>query len=311
MLCVRGIAASGLVCTLLAVSGCKKEEKAAGAPLPVRVTEVVQKDVPIYREWVGQTIGSVDIELRARVAGWLQGIHFTEGSQVKKGTLLYTIDDNELRQAVAEARGRRAQAQTLLSKASSDVARYRPLAAAGAVSRRDLESALVEQGSRQGEVDAAKASLEVAQINLGYASIYSPIDGLIGISAARVGDFVGRPPNPVILNTISKIDTVRVRFSISEAEYLDLANRVMQKGMPGAAERKDKFQMVLADGSVYKERGTVLFLQRQVDWNPAARSCLSKPAATHPPRAVRSRQGGVRGSEGRDDRPRESHPGDP
>jgi membrane fusion protein, multidrug efflux system len=274
-----------VVSMLLMVSllGCSKEGPSATPPLPVKTTEVVQRDVPIYKEWVGQTIGAVDIELRARVAGWLQGMHFTEGTEVRKGALLYTIDQSELKQAVAEARGRLAQTRTLMMRAKSDVNRYRPLAQAGAVSQRDLESAEAEYGARQGEVDAAQASLNVAEINLGYASVTAPIDGLVGISLARVGDFVGRPPNPVILNTISRIDTIHVRFSITEAEYLDLANRLMPKGRPAAEQRKGKFQMVLADGSVYAERGTVLFLQRQVD---ASTGTLQLEAAFPNPRRL-------------------------
>ncbi len=268
---------------IFSLPGCTKEEPPAAPPLPAKTTEVVQRDVPIYKEWVGQTIGALDIELRARVAGWLQGIHFTEGSEVKKGTLLYTIDQSELKQAVAEAKGRLAQARTFMIRARSDVNRYRPLAQAGAVSKRDLEAAEAEYGARKGEVDAAQASLNVAEINLGYASVYAPINGLIGISQARVGDFVGRPPNPVILNTISSIDTIHVRFSISEAEYLDLSNRLMPKGRPSMEERKGKFQMVLADGAVYPERGTVLFLQRQVD---ASTGTLQMEAAFPNPRRL-------------------------
>jgi membrane fusion protein, multidrug efflux system len=274
-----------VVSLLLMVSffGCSKEGPSAAPPLPVKTTEVVQRDVPIYKEWVGQTTGAVDIELRARVAGWLQGMHFSEGTEVKKGTLLYTIDQSELKQAVAEAKGRLAQARTLMMRAKSDVNRYRPLAQAGAVSQRDLESAEAEYGARQGEVDAAQASLNVAEINLGYASLTAPIDGLVGISLARVGDFVGRPPNPVILNTISRIDTIHVRFSITEAEYLDLANKFAKKGTPSAQDRTGKFQMILADGSVYSERGTVLFLQRQVD---ASTGTLQLEAAFPNPRRL-------------------------
>ena len=273
---------------MVSLFGCSKEGPSAAPPLPVKTTEVVQRDVPIYKEWVGQTTGAVDIELRARVAGWLQGMHFSEGTEVKKGTLLYTIDQSELKQAVAEAKGRLAQARTLMVRARSDVNRYRPLAQAGAVSKRDLEAAEAEYGSRKGEVDAAQAALSVAEINLGYASVYAPINGLVGISLARVGDFVGRPPNPVILNTISRIDTIHVRFSISEAEYLDLASRLMPKGMRSAEERKGRFQMILADGSVYSERGTVLFLQRQVD---ASTGTLQIEAAfANPKRLVRPGQ---------------------
>ena len=273
---------------IFSLLGCSKEAPPPAPPLPVKTTDVVQRDVPIYKEWVGQTIGALDIELRARVAGWLQGVHFTEGSEVKKGALLYTIDQSELKQAVAEAKGNLAQARTLMIRAKSDVNRYRPLAQAGAVSQRDLESAEAEYGARKGEVDAAQASLNVAEINLGYASVYAPINGLIGISLARVGDFVGRPPNPVILNTISSIDTIHVRFSISEAEYLDLASRLMPKGMRTAEERKERFQMILADGSVYSERGTVLFLQRQVD---ASTGTLQIEAAfANPKRLIRPGQ---------------------
>ena len=277
-----------IISLLVSLDGCSKEAPPPAPPLPVKTTDVVQRDVPIYKEWVGQTIGALDIELRARVAGWLQGVHFTEGSEVKKGALLYTIDQSELKQAVAEAKGNLAQARTLMIRAKSDVNRYRPLAQAGAVSQRDLESAEAEYGARKGEVDAAQASLNVAEINLGYASVYAPINGLIGISLARVGDFVGRPPNPVILNTISSIDTIHVRFSISEAEYLDLASRLMPKGMRTAEERKERFQMILADGSVYAERGTVLFLQRQVD---ASTGTLQIEAAfANPKRLIRPGQ---------------------
>ncbi len=253
------------VLLLTILPGCKKEEQPAAAPLEVKVAEAVQRDVPIYKEWVGQTMGALDIEIRARVSGWLQGMHFREGTEVKKGALLYTIDQSELLQAVAEARARVAQARTLLARAKSDVERYRPLAEAGAVSRRDLEAAEAEYGARKGEVEAAQASLNVAQINLGYATVTAPIDGLIGISAARVGDFVGRPPNPVILNTISRMDSVHVRFSITEQEYLDLARRLATDPQRPQEPRKGKLEMILADGSVFPARGTLLFLQRQVD----------------------------------------------
>jgi membrane fusion protein (multidrug efflux system) len=250
---------------MIFLTGCQKEEQTAAPPLEVKVTESVRMDVPIFKEWTGQTRGSVDIEIRARVAGWLQGLYFEEGKEVAKDQLLYTIDPSELLQAVAHAKGVLAQAQTLLARAKSDVDRYRPLAAAGAVSQRDLERAEAEYGARLGEVEAARASLNVAEINLGYATIKAPVRGLIGLSAARLGEFVGRPPNPVILNTISRIDTIRVRFSISEQEYLDVANRLGEKTMPDKESRKGRLQLILADGSVYPERGTILFAERQID----------------------------------------------
>ncbi|MBE0571057.1 MAG: efflux RND transporter periplasmic adaptor subunit [Ignavibacteriaceae bacterium] len=240
------------------------EEAIEMKPFEVKVTNVVAKDVPITREWVGQTLGAVDIEIRARVDGWLQGIYFTEGSEVREGTLLYKIDATEYEQAVAEAQGNVASIRTLLTQAEDDVKRYTPLAEVGAVSKRDLEIAVSTYEARKGELDAALAALNISQINLGYATVTAPISGLIGISAARVGDFVGRPPNPVILNTISRIDSIHVRFSISEQEYLYLAKQFSQKENSKSTQKRE-LEMILADGSVYPEKGFVVFTQRQID----------------------------------------------
>jgi membrane fusion protein (multidrug efflux system) len=257
--------ATWTILALPVIGGCGKKEAPPPAVPQVKLVEAVKRDVPIMKEWVGQTIGMLDIEVRARVSGWLKGMYFTEGTEVKQGALLYTIDPSELQQAVAEAKGRVAQARTLMVRAKSDVDRYRPLAEAGAVSQRDLERALAEYGSRQGEVDAAQASLNVAEINLGYATITAPITGLIGISAARVSDYVGKLPNPIILNTISRIDSIHVRFSITEQEYLDLARRLeARRGQPSIA-KKTEIRMVLADGSVFPHSGRIIFAQRQID----------------------------------------------
>lgn len=241
-----------------------KEEKVVMKPLEVKVTKVAVQDVPITREWIGQTIGAVDIEIRARVNGWLEGMFFKEGSEVSKGSLLYTIDPTELKEAVAEAEAKVASAKTLLMQAEEDVKRYTPLSKAGAVSKRDLEIAISKYDSRKSEVDAAQASLNIAMVNLGYANIVAPITGLIGISAARVGDFVGRPPNPVILNTISRIDSVHVRFSISEQEYLYLVKKLAEKDKAEPVKKRE-FEMILADGSLYNQKGYVIFAQRQID----------------------------------------------
>jgi membrane fusion protein (multidrug efflux system) len=268
--------------------GCGTEEQSAMTPTEVRTVTVVQKNVPIIREWVGQTLGAVDIELRARVAGWLQSMHFQEGTEVKKGMLLYTIDTSELEQAVAEARGRVAAAQTLMVRAESDVNRYRPLAAAGAVSQRDLETAVAEYGARKGEVEAAQAALNLAEIDLGYARVKAPIDGLIGISAARVGDFVGRPPNPVILNTISRVDSIHVRFSITEQEYLELMRQLQAQTQQGVTRQKRVLEMILADGTRYPYKGSVSFFQRQID---AATGTLQFEASfPNPERLIRPGQ---------------------
>ena len=246
------------------IAACGEEEQQASAPPEVQIVKAVKMNVPVTGEWVGQTLGADDIEISARVEGWLQSINFREGSEVKKGTLLYTIDPSELREAVAQAEGRVAAVRTLFVQAEEDVKRYTPLAEVGAVSQRDLEIAISRYEAQKGELDAAMASLKETQIKLGYATVYAPITGLIGISAARVGDFVGRPPNAIILNTISRVDSIHVRFSISEQEYLDLIRRLDQikESLKG---QKREIEMVLADGSVYPQKGVISFAQRQID----------------------------------------------
>lgn len=276
----------GISLTFLTIS-CGEEEQPVGAAPEVQVVKAVKMDVPITGEWVGQTLGAVDIELRARVEGWLTGIYFREGSEVRQGTLLYTIDATELQEAVAEAEGRVASVRTLLVQAEDDVKRYTPLAEAGAVSQRDLEIALSRYESYKGELDAANASLNIAKTNLGYATVTAPITGLIGISAARVGDFVGRPPNAIILNTISRVDSIHVRFSISEQEYLDLMRRLEQikASLKG---KKREIEMVLSDGSVYPQKGVISFAQRQID--AATGTLLFEASFPNPQRTLRPGQ---------------------
>ena len=277
---LTGRLAIGAAVLILGIAGCGKEEKAAPVSREVKVVVAVTKDVPIEREWVGETMGAVDVEIRARIDGWLTGIEFKDGSRVTKGQLLYSIDPTEREQAVAEAKGRLASSQTLFARAKSDVDRYGPLAASGAVSKRDLEQAEAEYGARKGEVEAAAASMRIAEVNLGYARIYSPLDGLIGISRARVGDYVGKPPNPVQLNTVSQIDSIHVRFSVTEQQYLEFVRRSPSKDTSRA---KIELSLTLADGSAYPLKGFALYAQREVD---AATGTLRIEASFPNPRMI-------------------------
>ena len=206
---------------LLFFSCGQKEEQQAQAP-PPQVTVVVTqaKDVPIYQEFVGQIYGFKDIAIRARVEGFLEGIHFEEGSRVEKGALLYTLESQPFEADVAAKMSAVAGAKTMLAKAKSDLDRIEPLAKEKAVSESDLDSAVAQHEAYIESVKAAEANLRASKIQLGYTKIYSPISGIIGKTKAKVGDFVGRSPNPVILNTVSRIDTILVEFFITETQYL-------------------------------------------------------------------------------------------
>jgi len=255
---------------LLLVTGCGKQPEAPAAPpsIQVSVAEVATEDVPIYGEWVGEARGRADIEIRARVTGFLTGLHFLEGGLVKKGQLLYTIDQSELLESVAASQARLAAAKTELAYAETDVARYRPLAEINAVSRRDLDSAVAREDAARAGVEAAEAMLRLAEIDLSYSNIKSPMDGLIGLTKAKVGDYVGQSPNPVVLNTVSDINPIHVRFPIGEREYLDLARRIPPEDRdqrPGEQRNQIPLELILADGTVHPHPGHAKFVERSVD----------------------------------------------
>jgi membrane fusion protein (multidrug efflux system) len=245
---------------------CSKDEVASVESLPdITVVEVIQRDVPVNRDFVGEIYGFQDIPIRARVEGYLEGVHFEEGFPVKKGQLLYSIDPEPLEERVASMQSRVAEAQTYLVNAENELARYKPLAEINAVSKSDLDAAQASRDAAEAALEAANANLRFAKIELSYTKIYSPIDGLIGKTEAREGEFVGRDPNPVILNVVSQIDKVRVQFFLTESEYLAVY-REFRASMDQDVKRKNNnIELILADGSLYEEKGDVEFLGRDID----------------------------------------------
>lgn len=255
-----------LVFFVLFVTSCNQKQQKAPVP-EIPVIEVIQKDVPIYEEFVGEIFGEKDIPIRARVEGFLEGIHFEEGFKVNRGQLLYTIDPKPLEARVNAQQSHVAEAETMLAKAKSDLDRYKPLAEKNAVSKSDLDAAQAQYDAALSSLEAAKANLKSAQIELGYTKIYSPLTGIIGKTQAKVGDFVGRDPNPVILNVVSKTDHVKVIFFITEADYLELFREVSETGQVKRAKQREEgaLELILADGSVYNHKGRVDFIDRGID----------------------------------------------
>jgi membrane fusion protein (multidrug efflux system) len=248
---------------------CSRKKPKEAAPPEIPVVEVIRKDVPIFKEFVGQVYGYSDIPIRARVNGFLTGIYFEEGFAVKKGQLLYTIDPAPFQAKVATQESQLAAAKTQLAKAESDLNRIKPLAAINAVSKSDLDAATAEYEAAKSYVEAMESNLKYAKIDLSYCRIKSPIDGVIGKTKARVGEFVGQNPNPVILNTVSIIDTVRVEFFLPEADYIRLTrvyNELRDFNPELASKNRNRtMQLILADGSTFKYKGYVNFINREVD----------------------------------------------
>jgi membrane fusion protein (multidrug efflux system) len=250
-----------VLATLLAA--CGAEAPPVAKPPEMEVFEVVKRDTRIMQDFVGQTRGSTDIPIRARVEGFLESRTFSEGRSVTKGQLLYTIDPRQFSAKVAEAQGRLAESRTMLAKAKADLARIKPLAEMKAVSQQDLDASVAQRDAALGSVQASEAQLDLANIELGYTKVHSPIDGFIGISEAQVGEFVGAPPNPVVLNFVSLTDPIRVRFSINERDYLRLSRALAKRrhqGIEITEEERSELdvELILADGSIHSHKGRIV-----------------------------------------------------
>jgi membrane fusion protein (multidrug efflux system) len=251
---------------LAAASACAKEAAPVAPPPPeVLVAAPLQRDVPVYMELVGQAAGFQDVEIRARVEGFLETMTFTEGSLVRKGQLLYTIDPKPLQAVLANAKANLATSQARLEKAVNDVKRLTPLAAQQAVSQQELDNASAQRDAAVAQVDAGRAAVEKAELDLGYTKIYAPLDGLIGTTKVKAGNLVGRGESTLLV-TISQIDPILFRAGIAEAEYLRVARRVQEQREKGIVRgEKTPIQLILADGTVHPQQGYLDAVERNVD----------------------------------------------
>ncbi len=245
------VAAAGAAALL---GGCVKQAPVAPPPPEVYVTPVVQKDVPVYLDLVGQTEGFQDVEIRARVEGFLETVNFREGSFVRKGDLLYQIDPKPLEAILAAAKADLATTKARLAKTDNDVARYKPLVEQQAVSRQELDNALSAQEAARAQVDAGKAAVDKAALDLGYAHITSPIDGLVGTTNVKPGNLVGRGES-TLLTTVSQVDPILFRAGISEAEYLRLGRELLERGGADGSNKWKPIELLLADGTVHPQKG--------------------------------------------------------
>lgn len=287
------VAAVIIAAAILASCGHGDTENKANVEQPaptVVVATVRQATIPITEDFQG-TIGAVEsVEIRARVPGVLERAPFKEGDLVRKGDLIFQIQQNEyvaaLRVAQAQlatgraqggqARGNLFSREAALARANTTVARDRPLAADKAIPQKDLDNAIQNAEIARGDVDVARAQIESAsaatlggqaavdnaQINLGYTTIYAPVTGLIGFLNYDVGNVVGGPATQV-LDTISTIDPVKITFGLDEPTYLALSGT--RGTETGASLRGQPLQVVLANDSTYPYEGTVYAISPTID----------------------------------------------
>jgi len=260
---------SGAIFAALAIvgifaSGCNRGRAASALPTPeVEVATVVQRDVPVFSEWVATLDGYVNAQIRPQVSGYIIKQNYTEGSLVRKGQVLFEIDPRPFVAALDRAKADLAQAQAQLGKSALDVERDKPLAEAMAIAKSQLDNEVQAKLGAQAAVESSKAAVEQAELNLEWTKVTSLVDGIAGIAQVQIGNLVG---SASILTSVSQVEPIKAFFPISEREYV-----LVQKATTAISSKHpirffgNSLELILTDGSPYSQKGKILLADRQVD----------------------------------------------
>lgn len=243
-------------------SGCKKATGPAAPPMPeVVVTDVVQRDVPVYSDFVGTTVGFVNAQIYPKISGYLLKQDYRDGSHVHANQLLFEIDDRPYKAALDQALGTLAEAQAQLKQNQQNLDRYTILYQKAVISKQDFQNQTQTTRATAAQVQAYQAAVEAAKLNLGWTKVYSPIDGVAAIAQAQVGDLLS---TTTLLTTVSQLDPIKVTFPIPEKEYMHFAAQI-NAVENGVTLPPLPFQMILDNGKTYQHPGQFYAANRQVD----------------------------------------------
>jgi membrane fusion protein, multidrug efflux system len=261
------------------LAGCSKENKLPLNSQPeVSVIQIEPRDTPVSVEFVGQTQSSHQVEIRARINGFLNRRVYTEGAVVKAGQILFEMDPKPFQVQLDQAQAALAKQQAALEVAQSNLARVKPLAEQDALSRKDLDDATSRAQSAAAEVDQAKAQVESAKLNLSYCTITSPIDGITSAALQQDGAYINSQNNQ--LTTVMVLSPMWVNFSVSENEMQKFRSQV-KKGLL-KSQTKDEYdiELILVDGTIYPYTGRITFAEPMYDTKSGTfliRSSLPNP----------------------------------
>ena len=249
----------------LALTSCERlKPTAETSPPEVLVTKVIQREVPIIREWVGTLNGVQNAQVSARVTGYIQTIAYQQGGYVKKGDLLFEIDPRPFVAALDQAKGELQEAQATLLQVELDAKRAKELFDRKVISEEEYTDKTQIYQTKLAAVTAAQAAVQADQLNLYYTKVVSPLDGIAGKEQAQIGDLVGTSAGTV-LTTVSQIDPIWCYFPISEQDYWAHAEPLTRMMMVPEEKRPEKVELILPDGSVYKHKGKFVYVDRAVD----------------------------------------------
>lgn len=255
---------AGIVALLLWAQGCKNSAVSASAAAPpsVEVVSVIQRDVPIYHEWVATLDGFVNAQIQPQVSGYLIKQNYREGALVSKNEVLFKIDPRPFQAILDQAKAQLAQAEAQLGKTELDVQRDTPLAKEQAIAQSQLDNEMQARLAAKAAVEAGKAGVEQAELNLEFTNVRSLIDGYAGIASGQVGNLVSPQ---TLLTTVSQLDPIKAYFVASEQQYLAFVKRNPTVAAREATERHLDLELILADGSTYSRKGKFYAADRQVD----------------------------------------------
>lgn len=246
---------------VLWMSGCGGEKPEASTQpqaMPAAVITVIATDVPFVGEFVGETESSQEVEIRARVEGFLESLKYREGAVVNKGDVLFEMDRKPFEAALSAARAEMLAQQARLETASANLKRVGPLAAEDALSQKDLDDAKGAKDAAAAAVEGARSRVQQAEINLSYTTILSPVTGVTSFARKQPGSFIAPGPDS-LLTYVSALDPMRVNFSVSENEQLKFNKMIAEGKLRPADEQKYSVQVVLADGTVVPAPGHITF----------------------------------------------------
>jgi len=249
--------------TAVVPTACNRDKAAVAAPpTTVEVATVVQRDTPIYTEWVAVLDGFVNAQIQPHVSGYIIRQNYKEGSVVRKGDVLFEIDPRPFKAALDQAKGQLAQAEAQFGKAKLDVERDTPLAQEQAIARSQLDTEIQAKLGAGALVQAAKANVEQAELNVEWTKVTSLVTGIAGIAQVQIGNLVS--PSSV-LTSVSQVDPIKTYFTVSEQQFTDFHRRYPTEASVAEQRRRIPLQLLLSDGSVYEHTGTIYFADREVN----------------------------------------------
>jgi membrane fusion protein, multidrug efflux system len=250
------------IALIVAGAGCRKKAPPAPPPPEVLVTDVKQRDAPIYNEYVGQLDASVNATIEARVQGYLTSQNYKEGQPVQKGDVLFQIDRRPFEAALAQAKAAFLQADASAKQAELNGNRATELFQRKVSSEQERDNAVQSALAARAQAEAQRAAVEQAQLNLDYTTITAPVDGIAGLVRVQVGDLINAG---TVLTTVTKVDPIKAYFNVSEQRYSEYSKRYADPAELAVHEKELRFELIFPDGSIYEHQGELFAKDNQVD----------------------------------------------